>query len=264
MKAICLAIFVWASVVFNGKPDVPVVYQLTFGPSPQRVHHMKAATLFDASQLQIDLAEAAAKGDTNRMQSLIAHGAEVNFEGRRGMRPLFWALVNQNIVGFKFLLDQGAGPNAMLNVTKPPCDNALTLAVYSKDSRYIEELLRHGADPNVVVGRYSQEPPLFVAALYDNTNDMAVLLKYGAKTDWQHPETGNTLMQDSVHIGSYVMALFLYNAGADPLIKNGRGVSVVDDVKLEKGVSNKADREAYKKLVKIFQEKGLLNKTDTK
>jgi len=267
MKSLCTAILFWVSFVLNGKPDVPLAYQFVFGPSPQRVRHMKAANLFDASQQQIDLAEAAAKGDTNRMQSLIAQGADLNFEGHRGMRPLFWALINQNAAGFKFLLDQGADANALLNITKPPCDNALTLAVLLEDSSYVEELLKHGADPNVVVGRYSQHPPLFIASTYEYTNDIVVLLKYGAKIDWQRSETGNTLMQEAVHSGSCVMALFLYNAGADPLIKNRRGVSVVDDVKRAKDIEDifsKADREACKKLMEIFQEKGLLNKLEMK
>ena len=225
---------------------------------------MKAKDYFD-SQVQIDLADAITKGNTNRMQQLIDGGADVNYLGQDDMRPLFWALAKQNISGFKFLLDHGADPNI---VTKhPPLLNPLEIAVCMDDSRYLEELLTHGANPNAFIGNEPQttETPIFSGVLYNKTNNIALLLKYGADIECKLPND-TTPLHAAIYDGNYRVALFLYHAGANPLIKNKLGYSPVETMKQfgDNGVLLRADEKAYKQLLEEFGEHGLLDKSDIK
>jgi ankyrin repeat protein len=116
-----------------------------------RLKEMKAADYF-STQPQIDLANAITEGDTNKMQMLIADGANVNYLGNDSMMPLFWAIAKQNFRAFKFLLDHGANPDAIANTHHLSQYSALTLAAIFNDSKYLQELLAHGANPNAPVG----------------------------------------------------------------------------------------------------------------
>ena len=243
-----------------GKCDVPLHFQFIFGPNPERAENMKPEDLFDV-QMQVDLAKAAAKGDTNQMQLLISRGADVNSQGHKGMRPLFWALINQNFRGFKYLLDNGANPNAAVDIIQPPPENALTLAASMGDSKYLEELLKHGAKPNLAVGHPSLRTAIFTASFYRETNNVSILLKYGADIDWKTAGDVTPLHQE-INGNSFAMALFLYHSGANPLIKNKWGYSPIDTLKEfgDKGIVSRADEKAYKQLLKEFKKDGLLDK----
>lgn len=246
------------SFVTSSKCDVPMYFQYAFGMNGERARHMSAAKLFD-SQLQIDLAKAAATGDTNRMSLLITQGADVNFEGHNGMKPLFWALINQNINGFTFLLDRGADPNAIVNV-QPICDNALTLAAALDKPRYLQELLAHGANPNSPIGTNS-ETPIFLAEFWEKTNSISILLKHGADINWKD-KYGRTVMHEAVDESSFAVALFLFRAGADVTIKNKLNYSPLDHIKKFKdwGIFRDADQAAYKELITELIKRGLLEK----
>ena len=246
------------SFVTSSKCDVPTYFQYAFGVNGKRTRHMSAAKLFD-SQLQIDLAKAAAKGDTNRMSLLITQGADINFEGHNGMKPLFWALINKNINGFTFLLDRGADPNAIVNV-QPVSDNALTLAAALDAPEFLQKLLVHGANPNSVIGTNS-ETPIFMAAFWRKTNSVSILLKHGADINWKD-SYGRTVMHNAVDGSSFMVALFLFRAGADVTIKNKLNYSPLDHIKKFKdwGVSGDADQVAYNELIVELIKRGLLEK----
>ena len=216
------------------------------------------------SKIQIQLAEAAAEGRTNRMQSLISEGANVNGVGRYGLTPLFWAMARQNIKGFTFLLDHGANPNVAVEAEGNWQETALDFAARINDSRYLEELLKHGADPNGVVGS-TRTTPIFSAALLAGTNNIAILLRHGADINWQ-TTGGTTPMEYAIEGGAFRAALFLYHAGANPLIKDKWGYSSIDTLRRfgDRGYVLRADKVAYKELIKELTENGLLDRYDLK
>jgi ankyrin repeat protein len=257
---LCLLCFLFT---LNGKCDFQVYFQYIFGPSPDRAKHMKSSTLF-VTPLQIKLADAAATGDTNQMKLLIGQGADVNFTGQKGMKPLFWSLINQNLKGFTFLLDDGADPNATVTVEQPPADSALSISAGLKDSRYLEILLKHGADPNLKVGHQLQDTtPIFMAVLYGRTNNIQILLNYKANIDWER-KNGIMPFHEAIMERDFVVALFLYNVGANPLIKDKWGYTPVDTLlKFEDhGVNSFAEKKAYKELVDELTKRGLILKGD--
>jgi ankyrin repeat protein len=225
---------------------------------------MNTKDLFDTT-IQIDLADAAAKGDTNKLKLLIASGADVNCQGHRGMKPLFWALINQNFRGFKFLLDHGADPNAVVAIVQPPPENALTLAASVDDSKYLEELLKHGANPNLPAGNPSPETAIFTASFYHQTNNISILLHYGADINWKTTDA-MTPLHRAISGNSFATALFLYRAGANPLIKDKWGYDPIDTLKKfgDNGVVSHTDKVAYKQLLEEFRKNGFLDKPDAK
>lgn len=218
----------------------------------------KAAEFFD-SQVQVDLANAAAKGDTNQLQALVKRGADVNYMGREGMRPLFWALIKCNFDGFSFLLQHGADPNAAVADNEPRGQTIISLAASLDEPEFLREVLVRGGNPNLVGGR-SRHTPIFTAAFYRKTNNVAILLKHGADINWQSAG-GHTALGGSVDGRSYEMALFLYHAGASPLVTNKLGYCAVDTLGRfgDKGIMSHTDKAAYRQLVEEFTAHGWLN-----
>jgi ankyrin repeat protein len=225
---------------------------------------MKAGDYFD-SQAQVDLADAITKGDTNKMQTAIVNGADVNYSGRDGMRPLFWAVAKQKITGFRFLLDHGADPNVIIK--SPHSVSALGLCVTLRNSEYFEELLKHGANPNAPYGDTPQttETPIFSAILYNRIDRIALLLKHGADIEWKL-SNDTTPLHAAIYDGNYRAALFLFHAGSSPLVKNKLGYAPVDTMRQfgDNGVLTHADEKAYKELLKEFREKGLIDKSNSR
>jgi uncharacterized protein len=224
-----------------------------------RLNRMKAAAYFD-TQPQIDLADAITKSDTNKMQVLIAGGADVNYLGSEGMRPLFWALAKQNITAFRFLLNNGADPNVVAVREQSSAESALTLAAIMDNSEYLQELLAHGANPNLPIASW-RETAIYNAILNERTNNISILLKNGADIDWKDA-SGTTPLDHAIGMTSFRMALFLYRAGANPLIKNNSGSSPIDTLKKFKdwGVQTSTDEAAYKELIGELIKRGLLDK----
>lgn len=222
----------------------------------------RARDYFD-SPLQAALAEASGSGDTNRIRLLINQGADVNCVGRYGMRPLFWALVKCNIKGVTFLLDHGADPDVK-GGDRPYTTSPLYLAAGMKDPEYLEELLKHGANPNGTSGN-TDETAIFAAGSLYRTNNIAILLKHGADINWK-TTGGETPMEDAIDGGVFRTALFLYHAGANPLIKDKWGYSSIDTLSRfgDRGYVSRVDKVAYKELIKELTENGLLDRYDLK
>jgi ankyrin repeat protein len=242
---------------------IPSQFYFEFGPDNRRAKEMKASAFFD-SELQVEFAKAAAKGDTNRMIKLIGGGADINATGRNGMKPLFWALINRNFTGFKFLLERGANPNAAVEVKQPPNSNALTLAASLDEPEYLTELLIKGANPNSTVHTVGVTP-LYDTVLCGKTNNITILLKYGAKLDWK-PTNNETPLHNAIRQRNFEVALFLYRLGADPSVKDIWNWSPIDTLRKYKdnGVMTRKDRAAYKQLVEELQKAHLLDAADVR
>jgi len=67
-----------------------------------------------------NLAVAAEKGDTNRIDQILAEGVDINSVGDEAITPLVWALVKRNTVGHEHLLKRGADPYARPDVIAEP------------------------------------------------------------------------------------------------------------------------------------------------
>ena len=66
------------------------------------------------------LARAAAEGDVAAMNAAIDDGADVNYAGLEGFRPLYWPMHAGNKEGFRALLDNGFDPNTPVGYDDKP------------------------------------------------------------------------------------------------------------------------------------------------
>ncbi len=214
----------------------------------KKLQEMQAEDFF-SSDIQVRLAEAAARGDHESMQEAIHQGAAVNQIGKQGMTALFWALAKQNLKGVSFLLEQGADPNIKAQVHSGVNGetSAMDIAAILEDSSYLEALLKHGGNPNTAVG-ISGRTVIYQAALHRRLKNIELLVKYGADID--HTNISNsTVLMDAVSAKSYKVALKLLSLGADPTIKDKWGYGVAETMRLfgDRGLEPRSeDYKAYK------------------
>jgi ankyrin repeat protein len=178
-------------------------------------NQMKVSNVFENKYVQ-ELIKAAEKGDLNEVNSLQAVGVDINTQGKEGVTPLLWLLLQQDKRGFETLLKAGADPN--VNPTKT--QNVIVVAAAIEDSDYLELLFKHDANPNIIAVR--DQTPLMKAANNGRIKNMALLLKYGADIN-QQVFDGTTALLSAATQDEYEAVLYLLEKGADFNVSRNTG-----------------------------------------
>jgi ankyrin repeat protein len=154
-------------------------------------------------------AEAAMRGDTEGLRTLLKEGADVNSAQGDGMTALHWAAMKDNVELAEMLLYAGANVKATtrmgaytplmlaakngngsmvqalvkggadVNATTSTGVTPLMLASQSGSAAAVETLIKAGAEVNAKE-QVRDETALMFAAAYNRTDAMSVLLKHGA------------------------------------------------------------------------------------
>lgn len=173
------------------------------------------------------LAEAAASGDIDGIDRLVAEGVDVNYLGFKGVTPLLFAL--QDIDGFVRLLEHGADPNLLDGNGQSPISRAAKM----DDPRFLEAALRHGGDANMAVGTWHiadrnawlQEPLLHSVLDFEAMDKIRMLLAAGADLD-ARDSWGDTALHQAADANQFDVMYFLLEQGADYTIKDRTGVDL--------------------------------------
>jgi ankyrin repeat protein len=173
------------------------------------------------------LAKAAGKGKIKKIEELVKSGVDVDAKGTQGATPLFWAMANYK--GFKKLLELGADPNIVYG----DGNTVIHTAVRIKDSRFLEALLEHGANPNLKVesrGKWQtlESTPLF-DALSQGKARIDLLLSSGADLN-ARDSFGDTAVMTAAGMGEFEVVHYLLEQGADYQIKNTAGETLANRV----------------------------------
>jgi ankyrin repeat protein len=185
------------------------------------------------------LAVSAARGELERIDQLIAKGADPNGEGEEGMTPMEWAMRAQNKAGFRHLLDRGANPDSLAR-SRAVGDNRPApwlpirdAAADPHDSWWLQMLLSHGANPNVVQPKRGGDDttdysagttPLFSAIDSGRLENVDLLLKAGADVNHQDNHGETPLIRAVTFTpGHFRIVIRLLEAGADWRIRNNDG-----------------------------------------
>ena len=222
---------------------------------------MKAKDYFE-SDLQARFADAVARGEEKQMRELLKQGADVNAVGRQEMRPLFWALSKQSVIGFGFLLENGADPNvqtkSLSGDTTPP--SVMEAAALMENTEYLRLALKHGGNANFSAG-IGKDTVIYEAILNHRIGNVRTLIKAGA--DMNHRNfSGITPMMKAASIDQYDIVHLLLEAGADPTIKNrwnndlGWMVTNYGDRMIK---PKSEQHEWYLKVVKELKRRGLMD-----
>lgn len=187
-------------------------------------HGRQLERLFPAGPAR-EMAAAAGKGDSRRIDQLIHEGVAVDVPGKEGVTPLWWAMRVRNKEGFRHLLERGADPNARLSVA----DCIMDVAAGEKDPEFLRLALAHGADPNLANGDW-QAPPIFYAVRKFNLASIRILIASGADLNVRN-DGGQTPLVLAAVFARYEYVFVMLRAGADPTVSSPNGrVSLVNEI----------------------------------
>jgi len=209
---------------------------------------------FFKEPLDQKLVDAVARGNGDMIAQLIRQGADVNAVGHDGMRPLFWAIGKNNVKGFRVLLLNGADPNVTAYDSNS-ADRSLSLmglAAIAAEPAYLELALKHGGNPDGMVG-YGNRTIIFESILNHRPENVHVLIDAGA--DINHLDSsGSTPIQAAADVNDFEIVYFLLKAGADLKIKNRWGNDLAALLGLFGARGIERNSEQYKYYLKVLSE----------
>ena len=193
----------------------------------------RAADFF-ADPKVAQLAEAARDGQLDRIDRLIAQGANPNGCGNDGLRPVMYALAGEDTKGLDRLLSNMADPNRQTD----DGDSAVSLASRRKGSEALAVVLGHGGNPNLrrpsgarrVLG--TGPSPIYDAMRSGSVQCLRVLVRGGAGLNAPPSDAPdrNPPLTEAARLGEYEMVYVLLDAGADFHRVNTDGHTVADEM----------------------------------
>lgn len=169
-----------------------------------RIHALNAAFI-----------EAVKAGDLNRIERLVADGADVNAKSRDQWSPLTTAaLPGCDVDMVETLFGEGA-----IKANEAACQNwtPLMIAIIEGHREVVSALLEYGVEVNA--GNHQGWTALRFAVSMDETEILRSLLAVGADANMADHEGKTALMQAAVE-NSVDSLKALLDAGADPLVKD--------------------------------------------
>jgi len=174
----------------------------------------------------------AAYGDLPEMCThLIDKGIEVDVTDNSGSSPLHCTTFSDNIGAAKVLVERGAN----LRLSDHTSGITPHLWASSYDSpQVLSLLLSKGVDPNYMAPDNGSHA-LISACHYANTDELPksvpILIEHGANINYRDGG-GNTPLHWAVNwFGGPPLVDYLLKNGADPTIKNNKGLTALDEAK---------------------------------
>ena len=167
------------------------------------------------------LCKAAKEGDSDRVDILLAAGANPNAVDKKGSTALMYAAGKGHAEIAKSLLDAGANPN----VVDDDGWTALIVATFEGHYEVVKILLDGEANPNVA-GK-DDWTALIQAAINGNTEISKIMLSAGANPNAADNE-GRTALMGAAFEGHAEVAKILLDGGANPnAARDGGGTALM-------------------------------------
>lgn len=208
------------------------------------VAYMSLETMFPDSEVRA-LAEAASKGQLQKVEALVEQGVDVNARGVRNATPLFFAMRSSNLEGFTKLLELGADPNVVFD----DGGTVMHWAVQHKNDAFLKAALKHGGNPNLKNDDMFKHTPLF-EALGEQSDKLDILLSAGADVNAQN-RFGSTPVMVAAGRGRFDIVYKLLDHGADYQIKNNSGHTLADRIADKRGLMD-SSHELYQWMQKVI------------
>jgi uncharacterized protein len=198
---------------------------------PGRTIHQKCGWMAEdyfADPKVIALCRAIEANDLAEMERLVKAGADVNAQGKGKMTPLLWALPDNRLPRFRWLLEYGADPNVVIesdfnlgNYMRPG-DSVTLIACKTSLPGYFDAVFDHGGDPNhpysgklladgpplkAVVNALGREPE-------EKLKQVKRLIALGADMNALTPDA-TPVMEAVAWPGQFDLALTMLEAGAN-------------------------------------------------
>jgi hypothetical protein len=224
---------------------------LSLGSTAGFSHETNAADFFPSGP-QLLLAEGAAAGNTEQLESLVAAGADVNAKGQEGMTALLWAVSRVSKRGVAWLLQHGANPNVTLSRDGL---SATALAAKLKDPWFLQEVLTHGGDKNIR-NPISGRTPLVEAMASGRNDNVQTLIAAGADLNTVD-SLGLTPLVAAAMNQKYELVYDMLIAGADPTTEFARGATLLSVVRRSRVLPGAPAYEWQLKVIELLKRRGL-------
>jgi len=157
-----------------------------------------------------EVADAAMRGDSDQLVSLLEHGADVNAAQGDGMTALHWAVTNQDVDEARSLIYAGANVHATtrLNAVTP-----LWLAAQTGDAVMVYTLLDNKAAADAANG--DGVTPLMIASASGNPDVVHILIERGANPNAAEKTYGQTPLMFAAAANEADVIPVLVEKGAD-------------------------------------------------
>ena len=172
------------------------------------------------------VADAAMRGDWERVKSLIDEGADVNAAQGDGMTALHWAAERGDMEIAKLLISAGANAKAG---TRIGGYTPLHLAAKRANREVAVLLLKAGGDADVPTLNTGATPLHLAASAARGEEVVSLLMDHGAHVDARERSSGQTPLMFAASYNRALSIEHLLNGGADPALTT-RVVDVIDRV----------------------------------
>lgn len=196
---------------------------------------------FDSAEL-VACCQAINSGDLPALSNAISLKLDVNAPGYGGVTLLHWALARKNFEAFELLLKGGASPDAKLTHKLSGLagyfiegDSVLMSSLWFGMSRlkFFDAALPYTKDPNQ---RRKNGQTLLMIHLrqFVGVQDKCIeaMLKVGVDVNAQD-NAGSTALHQGIAHGHYTQCETLLRSGADPSIRDTKGLTAVDFAETE-------------------------------
>ena len=218
--------------------------------------HPESADHYFTTPETVAAARVIRRGDARGLERMIAGGLDVNVQGREGMDLLKWSMGRFCLECFETLLERGA------DIERPPAGEytgkieqlflmpVMELAAQLNDPAYLASLLRHGGNPNAL-DVYGARTIIHEAIMQSRIENVRLLVEAGADIHAREDLSMATPLHNARSYRDFEIAYYLLEQGADPMLKDSMGYSVVDEIKLfkDRGVGDSEMHDWYLKFV---------------
>jgi ankyrin repeat protein len=167
-------------------------------------------TVIHAASVNTDLVEAAMRGDSDTVRSLLEDGADVNATYGDGSTALHWAAGNGDLELTRMLLDAGARVDA---TTRIGSITSLFMAAKSGEADVIKTLIEAGANANE--SNANGTTVLMSAAAAGNRDAVLTLIDSGADVNAAEQTNGQTALMFAANLNRAEAIRVLLENGAD-------------------------------------------------
>jgi ankyrin repeat protein len=192
----------------------------------------------------VSLHDAASDDNLSLIKILLAEGKNINQADTKGNTPLNRALMNKNVELAKYLVSRGA----QLNTVNKSGQSPLNMAVRHGDDPLIKQMLANVVD---------LDPTLLNAAVHAQKLEIvALLLDKGVNVNVQDPKSGWTPLHFAALVNNYEIAALLLKHGASTRIRSHKDRSAMN-IAADKNhlqLANLIEAYGYRESVKIAQE----------